>query len=70
MDAGWFEAESVPRFRSPDRAWRWCWLRTWRDLRLAERRGRPISGPNARRLLRRRVTRLTVDIERVASRKS
>lgn len=55
MEAGWpAEAARVPRGLSPERAWRWCLLRTLRDMRLAALRGRPISRSNAERLLRRR----------------
>ncbi len=55
MDAGWpTEAARVPEGLSPERAWRWCVLRTVRDVRLAARRGRVISRPNARRLVLRR----------------
>jgi hypothetical protein len=55
MDAGWpTEAARVPEGLSAKRAGRWCLLQTLRDLRLAARRGRPISQPNAQRLLRRR----------------
>lgn len=59
MDAGSGEIEPMARFYTPERAWHWCWLRTRRDLQLAERRGRPISGPNARRLLMRRWARVS-----------
>jgi len=42
-----------------DRAWRWCIVRTLRDLRLSIRRGRPISRPNLERLFCRRWHRAT-----------
>ena len=58
MEARLAELEHAPVFRSPKRAWRWCVLRTIRDRQLAERRGRPISGPNARRLWMRRLRRM------------
>jgi hypothetical protein len=55
MDADWpMDAARVPPGLPPDRAWRWCLLRTRRDIRLAARHGRAISPPNARRLLQRR----------------
>jgi len=55
MEADWpVEATLVPQGLSPERAWRWCLLRTLRDVRLAARRGRAISQTNARRLLYRR----------------
>jgi hypothetical protein len=48
------DAARAPEGLSPERAWRWCMLRTLRDMRLAVRRGRAISRPNARRLIQRR----------------
>jgi len=55
MEAPWpTEAARVPEGLSPGRAWRWCLKRTLRDMRLAAARGRPMSRPNALRLLRRR----------------
>ena len=61
MEARLSEAEKRPVFRTSDRAWRWCLLRTQRDMQLAVRRGRPISRPNARRLLTRRWLRLELE---------
>ena len=59
MDAGWpAQAARVPRGLSPERAWRWCLLRTLRDVRLAAYRGRSISRPNAERMLCRRWRRM------------
>jgi|GEM_PF-1177121 len=52
------EAARVPEGLSPERAWRWCVMRTMRDMRMAARRGRPMSLPNALRLLRRRWGRI------------
>jgi len=55
MEAQWpTEAARVPRGLPPQRAWRWCLRRTLRDVRLAAARGRPMSLPNALRLLHRR----------------
>ncbi len=52
---GWAaEAARVPAGLSPERAWRWCVLQTWRDMKRAARGGRPISLPNAERLFSRR----------------
>ena len=55
MDADWpVESARVPKGLSLERAWRWCMLRTLRDVRLAAKRGRGISRSNARRLMQRR----------------
>lgn len=54
MDAWRGETGGRPRFRSRERAWRWCWLSVLRDMQLAERRGRPMTRANARRLWMRR----------------
>ncbi len=43
------------RLRSPGRALRWCIARTELDRRRAVNKGRPITTPNLRRLLSRRV---------------
>lgn len=55
MDApGSMDSRYVPRGLRPARGYRWCLLRTVRDLRHARARGRSISPPNARRLFSRR----------------
>lgn len=59
MEAKLADPEHEPVFRSFERAWRWSVLRTIRDQQLAERRCRPISEPNARRLRMRRRHRVT-----------
>ncbi len=62
-DAGWLvDAARVSVGLLPERAWRWCLLRTLRDMRLAARRGRPISRPNAERLFCRRWARATAHL--------
>jgi len=44
----------VPTGLSAGRAWRWCVLRTRRDARLAQRKGRPIAKHHLERLFARR----------------
>ena len=44
----------VPRGLSANRAWRWCVLRTLRDAKLAQRKGRPIARHHLERLFARR----------------
>lgn len=59
MDAEWpTDAARVPEGRSLERAWRWCVLRTLRDMRLAAARGKTMSRANTRRLVWRRWQRL------------
>lgn len=58
MEAWPVKAAHVPVGLPPLRAWRWCVLRTLRDGRLAQRRGRPLSRPNLERLFCRRWSRV------------
>lgn len=52
------DAARVPKGLTPERAWRWCVLRTVRDYRLAIRAGRYISRPVLERLFCRRWGRI------------
>jgi hypothetical protein len=55
MDApGPMDTRHIPEGMPPDRAYRWCLVRTTRDLRQSVRRGRAISLPGLRRLFTRR----------------
>lgn len=63
MDAGWpTEAARVPEGLSPERAWRWCVLRTIRDGRLAVARGQWVSRRNLERLFCRRWWNMAVSL--------
>jgi len=68
MDGIWpMDAARVPADLPPDRAWRWCLLRTLRDARLAAHRGRPISRPNLERLFYRRWWRASASVSAFAA---
>ena len=55
MDASWpIEQAQVPAHLPADRAWRWCVVRTVRDMRIARRRGHWLSRQTAERLFCRR----------------
>jgi hypothetical protein len=51
------DALAVPAHLPAERAWRWCLMRTLRDVRLARRRGGWISCSMAERLFNRRWVR-------------
>ena len=55
MEAVWpTDAVRVPHNLPPERAWRWCILRTLREVRLARQRGGWMSRVSAERLFSRR----------------
>jgi len=59
MDGPWSpKAARVPLDLTPERARRWCLMKTLHDARIAKHRGRPITRPNLRRLLMRRRARI------------
>lgn len=48
------DRHKVPAGLSPERAWRWCVMRTNRDARIAKRNGRPIASHHLARVFARR----------------
>jgi hypothetical protein len=61
MDApGPMNPSHTPTGLSPQRARRWCVVRTLRDLRSSVRRGKPITLPNLLRLFDRRWHRISM----------
>jgi|ETNmetMinimDraft_15_1059895.scaffolds.fasta_scaffold38214_2 hypothetical protein len=51
---GPMDSRHTPRRMAPDRALRWCLVRTWLDVRRSVRRNRTLSLPNTLRLFSRR----------------